>query len=175
MRWAYIYRLLSISKHCLSFCKISLYLSSTAVYCYCCGKRMLHANSRDRESLNIFLFPHCLSTKELFFRGTQPKYVVHIGGAIEHTWDNAVPFPCLCCWLCFMGSALRIEWCLRMSCFGSWRRSSWGDGRLTRCRLGRCPARTRWVWALAWPGPWSGWTWCRELCPVSAAESIKIL
>ena len=74
-----------------------------------------------------------------------------------------------------MGSALRIEWCLRMSCFGSWRRSSWGDGRLTRCRLGRCPARTRWVWALAWPGPWSGWTWYRELCPVSAAESIKIL
>ena len=40
----YIYRLPTISKHCPSICEISSHLSSTTVCCYCCGKRMLHAN-----------------------------------------------------------------------------------------------------------------------------------
>ena len=49
----YIYRLPSISIHCPSICEISSHLSSTTVCC-CCGKRMLHANSSDLESVNIW-------------------------------------------------------------------------------------------------------------------------
>ena len=50
---SYIYRLLSISKHYPSIGEISSYLSSTAICCYCCGKRMLHANFSDHELVNI--------------------------------------------------------------------------------------------------------------------------
>ena len=44
--WTRLVRIyfLSISKHCLSICEISSHFS---------GKRMLHANFRDRELVNI--------------------------------------------------------------------------------------------------------------------------
>ena len=50
---AYIYRLPSISKHCPQICEISSHLSCTSICCYSCGKRMLHANFSDLESINI--------------------------------------------------------------------------------------------------------------------------
>ena len=61
-RWyTYIYRLPSISKHCPSIGEISSRLSSTTVCCYCCGKRMLHANFNDHESVNIWSPSHSIA------------------------------------------------------------------------------------------------------------------